>query len=77
MSEGKQTELESLLLTYLEAGEAGLSNSERGMGAYMMARLIVDHVTSPGFWTEGRKKELAELIMPFVKALHKGSGGVR
>jgi len=71
MSGGKHASLESLLSAYLEAGAAKLSKPERGMGSYMMARLIVEHVTSPGFWTENRKKEFAELIVPFVKARYE------
>jgi hypothetical protein len=72
MSEGKRTGLKSLLLTYLAAATASLSKAECAMGPYMMARLIVEYVTSSDFWTEGRKKEFAELLVPVVKAWYEG-----
>ena len=72
MSEEERSGLEGLLLKFLQGAASRLSNSQRAMGPEVMARLVVEYLTSPDFWTEAMKKEMAEVATPFVKAWYDG-----
>jgi hypothetical protein len=64
--------LEGLLLKFLEAAASRFSESDRTLGPEAMALLIVEYLTSPTFWTEDVKKEMAVVVTPFVKAWYEG-----
>ncbi len=72
MSEEEKSGMEGLLLKFMGSAASRLSESQCTLGPEAMARFIVEYLTSPDFWTADMKKEMAELVTPFVKAWYDG-----
>jgi hypothetical protein len=64
MSEEQSDGLRKFIEEVLEAIATIHAEKERPLTAEIMAHAIIEHLSSPTFWTETMKAELYTLILP-------------